>query len=638
MCVYFVQETAKAERDRMKKMFEKIPYFCATSDIWSRSNKSFIAVSVHYFESKSLELKSKFIACEYFPGRHTHDKVAEKLSSIFERYGISKKVFFVTTDGAGEYVAAFKYFGDNYRSIHLHDADEEDLGWLTDGPAASIASSSTSAQMDHADVSSVLQSNLAGNERDSDLDLESGSDSDSFSDCDDSDSFVHTGKENESVPDKSDSFFIHELPLLLHIANRIDCGAHKVDKMGGIDALNALEDENYANIYNRVFAKLEAIWRLKDSRLNAEIFHRITGRKLIGPHRIRWLKEFESVRCFFSLIKVNLTFNDFLQLRFVSFQVDNILAIEQTKLTSACSRLGVSPLDDDEYSFLQEYHKVMKLIAMALKSIESDSYTFALYLPTLFGLRINLQAMIDGEKLLYCEPLVVALQSGLNARFGNLMDPFGTDAKSVPLFVAMLSNPKFKLNFMGMKQIQPDLLNRLKEMLLSEAIKIENSNGSDNGHAGTTDTHTQSQTQTQIHTRTQTDTHKKEKNKLLIENDVCIGDPWDQNTRIKREIDRYLCTKASVTVEDGLNDFDIIRKLFLKFNCIRASEAICERLFSYAGELRICIFVCYNCVLCNVFRNLNFVFVHSMSIFYVFHRVFFGFGILGQVWGFGVLD
>lgn len=255
--------------------------------------------------------------------------------------------------------------------------------------------------------------------------------------------------------------------------------------------------------------------------------------------------------------------------------MSNILAIEKSKLSSACSTLKVSPLDDEEYRFLGEYHSVIKLVSIALKSVESDNYTFALYLPTLIGLKTKLQAMIDNKTTIVCTPLVQALLRGLESRFGNLMDPFGPDGKSVPIFVAMLTNPKFKLNFLGMKKIEPRLLSRLKEMLLSEAIKVDNmiqvGNNDDENIDGDL--------------RDNAATHdSSEENKLLIENDVRIGDPWDQNVRITKEIDRYLCAKTSTHVEDGLNDFPIIRKLFLKFNCVRSSEAICERMFSYAGN------------------------------------------------------
>lgn len=55
------------------------------------------------------------------------------------------------------------------------------------------------------------------------------------------------------------------------------------------------DDAEYAAIYTSVFNKLNNIWALKDSRLSAEIFKRITGKSVIGPHRIRWLKFFEAV-------------------------------------------------------------------------------------------------------------------------------------------------------------------------------------------------------------------------------------------------------------------------------------------------------------------------------------------------------
>lgn len=70
---------------------------------------------------------------------------------------------------------------------------------------------------------------------------------------------------------------------------------------------------------------------------------------------------------------------------------------------------------------------------------------------------------------------------------------------------------------------------------------------------------------------------------LLVENDVSLGDDIDQKTSIMTEIDLYLRAKTNANVDEGLKDFVYIQQLFLKYNCIRSSEAICERLFSYAG-------------------------------------------------------
>lgn len=61
-------------------------------------------------------------------------------------------------------------------------------------------------------------------------------------------------------------------------------------------------------------------------------------------------------------------------------------------------------------------------------------------------------------------------------------------------------------------------------------------------------------------------------------------DKLNYEVDIRREVDAYFSTKPSLKINDGLNDFPNIRRVFLKFNCIRSSEAICERMFSYSGE------------------------------------------------------
>lgn len=252
----------------MCKLFDGIDYFSATTDVWSRSNRSFIAVSVHFIDKVTNELRTEFIACEYFPGHHTHERVAQKLCRIFNRFGILKKVYFITTDSASEYVAACKYFGDDYRSIQRYldeiEPEERDIG------------------IDQID-----------------------SDSDSDSDLEEND-FVRMPSDsslsNEMVIGPNEQFVIHDISGLelnanvdLANINRIACSSHMLDKVGSLDTLEAKKDVEYAAMYDTVFGKLKSIWDLKASRLHSEEFERITKKKLIGPHRIRWLKTFDAV-------------------------------------------------------------------------------------------------------------------------------------------------------------------------------------------------------------------------------------------------------------------------------------------------------------------------------------------------------
>lgn len=286
---------ARDHRECLKQSFENVEFMCATTDIWTRSNRSFIAVSVHYFEE--LTLKSKFIACDFFPGRHTHDRVANKLNEIFGRYDICDKVFFVTTDGAGEYTAAFKYFGDNYTSFRFQenldwlDGDGGSGGGVDDDVAAENAGVSASSSKSNANEQNVNKNKSDTSAPDSDSDDEMGDDQ--FINLDENERNF-TANSSAAI-DASDCFRIEELPTSLGKMNRIDCAAHMMDKLGKKDALNASNDACYSDLYDRTFGKLESIWNVKESRLNAEIFTRKTGRKMIRPHRIRWLKTWEAV-------------------------------------------------------------------------------------------------------------------------------------------------------------------------------------------------------------------------------------------------------------------------------------------------------------------------------------------------------
>lgn len=139
----------------------------------------------------------------------------------------------------------------------------------------------------------------------------------------------------------------------------------------------------------------------------------------------------------------------------LSFQISNILSIDRPKLDEACDALNLEPFDSKEYDFLNQYFRVINKVAIALKTLKADKYTFGLYLPTLFGLRSVLEKISNPTttEMFECLPLAKALKTGFENRFGKLMDAFESDGKSAPLFIAMVSNPQFKLNFLGTRVI-----------------------------------------------------------------------------------------------------------------------------------------------------------------------------------------
>lgn len=112
-----------------------------------------------------------------------------------------------------------------------------------------------------------------------------------------------------------------------------------------------------------------------------------------------------------------------------------------------------------------------------MKTLEGNKHTFGLYLPTLFGLRNVLEkyANIETTETLKCIELAKAIKAGFERRFGQLMNPNDPEGKSAPLYIAMVTNPQYKMNFMGSKTIAPNVLRQTKEMLVSAAIDIEQS-------------------------------------------------------------------------------------------------------------------------------------------------------------------
>lgn len=258
----------------------------------------------------------------------------------------------------------------------------------------------------------------------------------------------------------------------------------------------------------------------------------------------------------------------------------------------------------DEYTFLKNYHAAIKPVAIALKILEANRYTFGIFLPTLVGLRAKLAA-VKNKIAPICHPLIAAMQSGFEKRFADVMNIFNTEGKSVPLYIAMVTDPKYKLNFLNMERIPPHIFQQIRKILLNAAtdiIRIERENNRKNA--------IDIDLALAIETNTNTCPDEYEtSDDLFIENDVSRNMPiFDEEIQISSEIDSYLSSKSTPDVNEGLKEFPTVAKLYRKYNCIRSTESICERMFSYAGLFaeKNCIFFpmkyiyIYVCSLCNV--------------------------------------
>lgn len=155
-----------------------------------------------------------------------------------------------------------------------------------------------------------------------------------------------------------------------------------------------------------------------------------------------------------------------------SLQVDHLFKYDVEKLKSACRQLKIDPLDEDDFVFLREYHSIVAPVAMALKTLESTQFSFGLYLPTLIGLRLKLGQLNQAQHLVHCKPLIVAIQAGFERRFETVLDIYNNEGRWIPLYIAMVTNPRYKLNYLGMRMIPSHVSNKVRSILYNAGKEI----------------------------------------------------------------------------------------------------------------------------------------------------------------------
>lgn len=178
--------------------------------------------------------------------------------------------------------------------------------------------------------------------------------------------------------------------------------------------------------------------------------------------------------------------------KFLFFQTTNIASpqLDRASLATACEALKLDKLCDQDFAFLTEFNNIIKPIADAITFLEGDVKTFGSYLPMLFSVRQTLKDLYINNDLEFCRPLLIAVRDGFDKRFGHLMSLGNVfekgNPKAIPLFLAMLSNPEYKMNFIphywfhqnanGFNQIKSLLLSAMKQQV--EYEKKSNENGS----------------------------------------------------------------------------------------------------------------------------------------------------------------
>ncbi len=103
-----VNEMYVAHKQLLIDDLQNAKYVSITADLWSSHKRSFMGMTVHYLDSKTLHRISKILVCRRFTFSHTGDKIAALMMQVLREFNITHKVTSCVTDNASNFVKAFK--------------------------------------------------------------------------------------------------------------------------------------------------------------------------------------------------------------------------------------------------------------------------------------------------------------------------------------------------------------------------------------------------------------------------------------------------------------------------------------------------------------------------------------------------
>nr|AFC96943.1 putative transposase [Carassius auratus] len=295
------------------------------------------------------------------------------------------------------------------------------------------------------------------------------------------------------------------------------CACHLLNLVSSVDAQKALSNEHYKKLYRSVFGKCQALWN-KSSRsaLAAEAVESESRLQLLRPNQTRW----------------NSTF----------MAVDRILQIckeaGEGALRNICTSLEVPMFNPAEMLFLTEWANTMRPVAKVLDILQAETNTqLGWLLPSVHQLSLKLQRL--HHSLRYCDPLVDALQQGIQTRFKHMFeDP--------EIIAAAILLPKFRTSWTNDETI-------IKRGM--DYIRV---------HLEPLD-------------------HKKELANSSSDDEDFFASLKPTTHEAGKELDGYLACVSDT--RESLLTFPAMCSLSIKTNTPLPASAACERLFSTAGLL-----------------------------------------------------
>ena len=97
-------------KKKIKATLREVDNVSATADVCTVHHRSYLGMTVHWINQKSLKRQKEPITCIHIIGRHKYNVLAAKIEEVHRNFGLHGKINATVTDNGSNFVKAFSTF------------------------------------------------------------------------------------------------------------------------------------------------------------------------------------------------------------------------------------------------------------------------------------------------------------------------------------------------------------------------------------------------------------------------------------------------------------------------------------------------------------------------------------------------
>ena len=121
----YIEQAYDAMTRLIKETLGTVEKVSTMADVWTAHHRSYLGMTVHWINEKSLKRQKAAIACICITGHHTYDILAAKIEEVHRSFGLHGKISATVTDNGLNFVKAFNTF--SVQETDLDDIDEHSI-------------------------------------------------------------------------------------------------------------------------------------------------------------------------------------------------------------------------------------------------------------------------------------------------------------------------------------------------------------------------------------------------------------------------------------------------------------------------------------------------------------------------------